>query len=176
MRPPITSHERRAGFTLLELASAITITATLAASSVVVVRTAHKAWQRHGDDQQVRSQVVAALQHMMRRIRQAAKITDVSDPTDPSGELSVQNPDGTSASWSHNPTTDSVEFVANGAADVLATRVAAMTLTGLRVDGAQTTSQSELVHGVRCTLAYETDRPAGPALETVSCQAWIRSW
>jgi hypothetical protein len=47
---------------------------------------------------------------------------------------------------------------------------------GLKANGSTPTTQTDLIHAVRCTLKYTLSRPAGPTTETLSCTAWLRSW
>ena len=167
---------RRAGFTLVEMIAATAVMAALTTSSFALVRTANDAWRRHRDDSQQRREAIAALQHVVRRVRQATQVTAISTAADTSGFLTLQMADGTNALWDHNSGTTQVLYGTTTANNLLAESIAQMNFVGLTANGLVQTTDPVKVHAVRCQVTYAMSRPTGPVNETVSCTAWLRAW
>jgi hypothetical protein len=155
---------------------ASTLLATMAAASVVLVRTTHQAWLRHRDDQTTRQAATAALQHLARKVRQASQVVSVTGSGDNSGELKVLLADGSQAVWSHDSPSSQILYGIDTASDLLAPGIASATFVGMRANGWQEATDPALVHAVQCTLTFSLDRPGGPTVETISSKAWLRSW
>ena len=171
-----TRNESRTGFTLLEMAVSVAMLATLATSSVVLVRTSYTAWNRHEDDHQQRRAALAVVRHLMRNARQAIAVTAISAASDASGTISLSMSNGNLLVWDHDATSKEVRFGTNAATDLLAKNIEEFTLVGFKVDGTTATNETDLIHSVRCTVKFNLTRPNGTQLKTVSCQAWLRSW
>ena len=166
----------RTAFTLVEMIAATAILATLTTASFALVRTANDAWRRHRDDSLQRAQATAALQHIVRRIRQATQVTAISTSADMSGYLTLQMADGTSARWDHNGGTSQILYGAGAANNLLAEGITATNFVGLTANGLATTTEPAKIHAVRCLVTYSLSRPSGPVTEAVSCLAWLRAW
>src|SRR5215211_3237182 len=104
------TNQRRTGFTLVEMIAATAIMAMLTTSSFALVRTANDAWRRHQGDSQQRREAIAALQHVVRRVRQANQVTAISTAADMSGFITLQMADGTAALWDHDGATGQVLY------------------------------------------------------------------
>ena len=72
-------HKCRQGGSLLELLTTLAITATLLASSMVVMRSSYAAWQVHRDDAQQADSADVVLQHFVTTFRQASSITYIGN-------------------------------------------------------------------------------------------------
>jgi prepilin-type N-terminal cleavage/methylation domain-containing protein len=173
--PPTVSRQRRRGFTLVEAIAATAIMATLTTASFALVRTANNAWLRHRDDSNRRREAVVAMQHIMRRVRQASRVTAITAAGDAAGSLTLQMTSGTNAIWSRNSGTNQVLFGTTSATNLLATGVTELTFVGLKANGSATTTQVDLIHAIRATIKYTVPRPGGSVTETLSCTAWLRS-
>lgn len=171
-----TNRSVRAAFTLVEVIAATAIMAVLTTSSFAIVRTAHSAWLRHRSDSEQRREAVAALQHIVRRVRQATAVAAVSTPSDVSGSLTVLMPDGTSAIWDHDAPTNRVNFGTVTANSLLAQGITEMNCIALSANGTSQATTPDLAHSVRCTLKYALSRPTGSVTETVTGLAWLRAW
>jgi prepilin-type N-terminal cleavage/methylation domain-containing protein len=167
---------RPAGFTLVEVIAATAIMAVLTTSSFALVRTAHDAWRRHRDDSQQRREAIGALQHIVRRVRQASQVTAISTAADMSGFITLQMGDGTTAMWDHDGATSQVMYGTVTPNNILAEGVAQMNFIALTANGLALTTDPTRIHAVRCLATYTLNRPAGPVTETVSCLAWLRAW
>jgi prepilin-type N-terminal cleavage/methylation domain-containing protein len=167
---------RQSGFTLVEVMAATAIMAVLTTASFTLIRTANDAWRRHRDDSMQRGQAVAALQHLVRRVRQATQVTAISTAADNSGFLTLQMADGTSAMWDHNSGTSQVLYGTATPNNLVAEGIAQMNFVALTANGLAMTTDPTKIHAVRCTAWYTLSRPSGPLTETVSCLAWLRAW
>ncbi|HMO87077.1 MAG TPA: type II secretion system protein [Lacipirellulaceae bacterium] len=172
---PPTNRPRRA-FTLVETIAATAIMAVLATASFALVRTANTAWLRHRDDSNQRREASAAMQHIVRRVRQAKCVTSISAAADPAGSLSLALPGNTTAAWNRHAGTNQVRFGTATPAELLATGITELRFVGLKANGSTPTTELGLIHAVQCTLRYSLARPAGPMTETLSCTAWLRAW
>ncbi len=170
------TNRRRAGFTLVEMIAATAMLAVLTTSSFALVRTANDAWRRHRDDSQSRREAIAALQHVVRRARQATLVTAISTAADTSGLLTLQMADGTSALWDHDGGASQVLYGTMTANNLLAENITQANFIGLTASGLAQTTDPAKIHAVRCQVTYSLSRPTGPINETVSCTAWIRAW
>jgi hypothetical protein len=156
--------------------AATAIMATLTTASFALVRTANDAWRRHRDDSLQRAQATAALQHMVRRFRQATQVTAISAPADMSGHLTLQMPDGTNSMWDHDGGTGQILYGTTTANNLLAEGITQANFSGLTANGLATTTDPTKIHAVRCVVTYSLNRPSGSVSETVSCLAWLRTW
>ncbi len=170
-----TSRRRRA-FTLVEAIAATAIMAMLTTASFTLVRTANTAWLLHRDDTSRRREAVVAMQHMVRRLRQAYRVTAVSAASDVSGGLTLVMPGNTLAVWDHNAGTNEILYGTTTPTDLLAAGISELAFTGLKADGATSTTETDLIHAVKCTIKYTVPRPSGPVTETLSSTAWLRAW
>jgi prepilin-type N-terminal cleavage/methylation domain-containing protein len=173
MRP--TNRQRRA-FTLVELIAATAIMATLTVASFTLVHTANNAWLRHRDDSGSRREAVAALSHLVRRIRQASRVTSISTATDTAGSLSLLMAGSIPAIWSRNAGTNQILYGTTTPMNLLATGITELSFIGLKANGSAPTTQADLIHAVRCTIKYSVARPSGAVTETLSSTAWLRAW
>ena len=105
-----TNRTPRAASRWSKLIAATAIMAMLTTASFALVRTANNAWLRHRDDCGQRREAIAAMQHIMRRVRQATRVTAISTAADTSGALTLLMPGGTTAIWDHNSGTNQVLY------------------------------------------------------------------
>ncbi len=169
------TNAHRSGFTLTEMIASMAIMAAATTSGFVVIRTANDAWKRHRDDASQRRQAVAVVEHVARRVRQATRVTAISDAASTAGALTVLMPAGVANMWSRNSGTNQVLYGTISANSLLAHGITETTFVGLKANGV-TTTETDLIHAVRCTVRYTLSSPAGPATETVSRTAWLRAW
>jgi len=174
MRP--TSRPTRRAFTLVEVIAATAIMAILTTASFALVRTANNAWVRHRSDSSQRREGVTALQHVMRRVRQAKRVTAISTAADTSGALTLLMPSGTTSMWDHVSGINQLLYGTTSATNLLSAGITSFTVVGLKADGTTLTTQTDLIHAVKCTLQYTLTRPSGTSTETLSCTAWLRAW
>jgi len=161
--------------TLLELTIASTMLAVLVASVGLTLRTGRAAWEAHHDDAQRIAAANAAVRHIVRRARQATAVTNISDPSDTSGTLSLLMPSGETYVWDHDGATDELNFGVGAADGLLAEYITSLSFTGYEVDGQTATTVLGDLHSIRCTIGVQLPLESGGD-KTVSCRAWLRSW
>ena len=126
---PRTNRHARRAFTLVEVIAATAIMATLTAASFALVRTANNAWLRHRNDSNQRREATMALQHVMRRVRQAKRVTVISTAADASGALTLLLSNGTTAVWDHVAGTNQLLYGTSTPTNILGTGITAFTVT-----------------------------------------------
>lgn len=162
----------RSGATLIEVMTALSLAATLMASSFVVLRSSYAAWQAHEADLDWAGNATAVLRHLVRHTRQAVGVSAISASSDTSGSLSVVSADGTTLGWDHSGT--DVMLSVNGAAgQPLAGDIQSLSFEGFLADGLTPTTDPNDVQAFRSVIT--TQQPAG-GTRTVSSFTWLRSW
>ena len=170
-----TNRHRRA-FTLVEMIAATAIMATLTVASFTLVRTANSAWLRHRDDSNSRREATAAMIHIVRRIRQASRVTAITPAADAAGSLTLLMAGSATVVWSRNAGTNQVLYGTSTPTSLLATGITELSFVGLKANGSTPTTQTDLIHAVKCTIKYTVARPSGAVTETMSSLAWLRAW
>lgn len=166
----------RTAFSLVELIAATAMMATLTTTSVVLLRSAQNAWKQHRDELTVRNSATAVLRHVARKVRQSLRVVDVTAETTTSGTLTLLAADGSLMYYGHNSSTKQALYGTTSASNLLASNIKTLQFGGLKANGSTLTTQTDLVHAVRCTVTYDLTRPSGTTTETLSCIAWLRSW
>lgn len=170
-RRPSPKSPRR-GATLLEVMTAVSLTATLMASSFVVLRSSHAAWRAHRSDLEVAGEAAAVIRHIVRHARQSTDVTAISPSTDNTGSLAVSFDDGSTMEWSHSGSGVTLSQD-GGAAAPLADAIDTLTFQGFQADGATPALDPAEVHALR--VAVSTAAPDG-GTRTVSSYVWLRAW
>lgn len=141
-------------------------------SSIVVLRSAHTAWQAQEADLEKAAVAHSVLRHIVRGMRQATGVVAISAAANPAGSLTIARANGTTATWAF--TAGAVNYSENGgAAQPLAEGLASMSFQGYRANGVTLTSEPGNVQAVRAAVA--TTMPVG-GNRTVSSFSWVRSW
>jgi type II secretory pathway component PulJ len=162
--------------TLVEMIAATAIMATLTVASFSLVRTANNAWLRHRDDSATRREALAAMNHLVRQIRQASRVTAISTAANPAGSLTLLMTGSATACWIRNAGTSQVLYGTSTPTSLLATGITELSFVGLKANGSTATTQTDLIHAVKCTIKYLVPRPSGAVTETLSSTAWLRAW
>lgn len=168
--------KNQTGFTLLELIITTAMLAGLTTSCMVVVRTSYTAWNRHEDDHALRQAGLDVLNHIVRTVRQARAVEDISLASDNSGTLTVLDVNGNLLVWDHDAGSKEVRYGITSASNLLATNIEELTFVGYKLDGLTTTTESGLIHSIECTSKVNVTRPSGPQTISTSCRAWLRAW
>lgn len=166
-RPP-----SRRGVTLLEVLTAVSLSATMMTSSFVVIRSSYAAWLAHEADMDRSANAAAVLRHFVQHARQGVGVSTITPAADQSGALTVVRADGSTLKWDHAGT--GVTLSVNGdAAQPVADDIEALSFVGYEADGVTATTNPSAVQAVR--VAATVQKPAGGA-RTVSTFMWVRSW
>lgn len=146
----------------------MSLTATLMASSFVVLRSSYAAWTVHEADLDRAANAAAVLRHIVRRVRQADGVSAI----DAGGSLTVVDEDGVTHGWSHSGTDVSLS-VNSGSSQPVAEDIQSLTFEGYLADGVTSTTDPDDVQSIR--IVVTTQQPAG-GTRTISSYAWVRSW
>ena len=166
------NHHRPTGATLLEVLVAVGLSATLGASSFVVLRSTYAAWSAHEADLVAAGEAAAVLRHIVQHVRQSDSVTSVSAAADTSGHLAVISEGGQTWRWDHSG--DVVTLAVDGAAaQPISEGIAQFRMIGFEADGVTPTTVPSRVHAVLVTVA--ANQPLG-GVRTVSSNVWLRSW
>lgn len=169
---PARGHRLRRGYTLLEIVLASGLLTVMATAAAVVLRGGQLAWLAHEDDLARVASAQAVTRHVVRQVRQAQAVVDISPPLSTSGTLSLLMPDGQTFVWEHQVGSQSVLFGSGTADQLLADQIVQFTLIGYERDATTpTTVVGDIrVVEVRATILRST------GLETFRARGWIRSW
>lgn len=158
----------RTGVTLLEVMTAVGISATLMASSFVVLRSCYAAWEAHEADSQESIAVTALASHIVRQARQSTSIDNTGFYP---GTITMTHADGSVMTWTEDG--DSITYSVNGSdPEVLVQGVDYFFPFALTPDGTNTFQYDE-AKMVRLFIA--SDLPQG-GFKSVFVSGWLRSW
>ncbi len=160
--------------TLLEVMAAATITASMMASTVVLLRSSYAVWRAHDEDHEQAENAHAVLRHIVRSLRQASAVTSITDPSDDAGEIGFVTAAGTKIVYTADAPGAVWRWTYPGpVASALAPNIDSLVFAGYEADGVSLAATPDEVQLVKVTA--RTTMPTGAA-RTVSCSAWIRSW
>jgi len=175
MKPWQAVNSPRSGLSLLEMMVATAIMATLMGSVVVLVRGSHAAWNAYEEDFAITENAYGVLRHFTRQLRQATVITDISLPTNNSGNLSFLTTINETKIWDHDGALSQITFSDGTNTQVLARDIDQLTFNYFEADGVTPTTELEDIQVILCTVQVTLPRGAGET-RTVSTRAWLRSW
>lgn len=160
---------------LLELIIATSMLAMLMTSISVVIRAGRQTWDAHEADYTRIEAAHSVARHIVRKIRAAEAVTVITAPTDNSGQLAVQMPNGDTVVWDHDSATNRVNYGVTTANSLLATDVTGLRFTGMRANG---TTQAAVAADVQCVqieVTVQLPRETN-GQRIVTSWAWVRSW
>lgn len=166
--------KNRAGMSLMEVMAAATISATLMASTVVLLRSSYALWQAHDADHEQAENAHAVLRHLVRTLRQATDVVSITGPTDDAGAIALLLASGDQIDYTADAPGAVWRWTYPGpVASALAPNVDSLRFTGYEADGETEAATPAEVQLVKASVTITM--PAG-GTRTVSCKAWIRSW
>ena len=154
--------------------AAVTIAATLMASSMVVLRSSFATWHAHEGDLVQMANADAVLRHIVRGIRQADSVVSITDGADTTGKLEMRDAAGATIYWEHTGGFTG-EVVYNAAGSLLARDIDELIFVGYEADGVTATTNPNKVQLIHCSVKVTLPRGAGQT-RTLSCYGWVRSW
>lgn len=160
----------------MELLAATALSGVLLASSAVVLRSTYAVWSARDADSEAAQAAHAVLRHLVRSIRQAEGVTDLSG-TLASGKLTLLMPSAVTRTYAHDTLLKQVYYGLNTATptNLLAEGIDEFSIQAYKADGVTLTTSTSEAHLLRCTVKVTMPRGAGQQ-RTVSCLGWIRSW
>jgi prepilin-type N-terminal cleavage/methylation domain-containing protein len=165
----------RRGFSLLELVISASMLAVLMVAIGGVLRTSRQAWEAHEGDYQRLDALHATVRHIVRSVRQADGVTEISAAGDTSGRLGLLLVDGSTVVWDHDSITSKVNYGVTTPTNLLAENITTLRFTGYRADGVTATTTTNLVQNIMIEASVTLPREAG-GTKTISSWAWVRSW
>jgi prepilin-type N-terminal cleavage/methylation domain-containing protein len=168
------AHKPRRGLTLLELVIASSMLAILMTSVAVVLRTGRQAWEAHEADFSRLDALHATVRHIVRQVRQAKEITQISAANDNSGRLGVRMADGQEIVWDHNGSV--VNCGVTNPDQLLATNIATLRFVGYKADGVTATTSTADIHNIFVEATTVLPNRDVGATKTASAWIWLRSW
>src|SRR3954454_19195444 len=108
--PPMARQTIRRAFSLLELVVSCAMLAVLMVAVGGVLRTSRQAWEAHEGDYTRLQALHSTVRHLVRYVRQAAAVAEISPASDLSGRLGLKLIDGSVVVWDHDSTTNKVNF------------------------------------------------------------------
>jgi prepilin-type N-terminal cleavage/methylation domain-containing protein len=170
-----TRIDRRRGFSLLELVISCSMLAVLMVAVGGVLRTSRQAWEAHESDYTRLDALHSTVRHIVRYVRQADAVSEISLASDTSGRLGLVLVDGSTVVWDHDSSTSKVNYGVTTPTNLLADNITTLKFTGYKADGVTTTTTPGLVQNILIEASVTLSRESG-ATKTISSWAWIRSW
>lgn len=159
---------------MLELVVATAMLATVMTAVISLIRTSHAAWEAHEQDYERMENAYATLRHIVRCARQAQAVTHITDPSNPSGQITLLMPSGELHTWQLK-SNDSVYYGIGAPNHLLATDINELVFLGYRADGVTQATSVEEIQLVECRTKTILLHGAGES-RIVRCKAWLRSW
>jgi type II secretory pathway component PulJ len=166
---------RRRGFSLLELVISASMLAVLMIAIGGVLRTSRQAWEAHEGDYRRLEALHATVRHIVRSIRQADSVTEISAASDLSGRLGLLLADGSTVVWDHDSSTSKVNYGVTTPTNLLAENITTLKLTGYKADGTTATATASQVQNILIEASITLPRESG-STKAISSWAWVRSW
>lgn len=160
---------------LLELVIATSMLATVMTTISVVMRTSRQAWEAHEDDYTRIESAHATLRHIVRQVRQADAVTEISNRNDNSGRIGLLLPSGDTRIWDHDANTNTVNCGIGSPDSLLAPDITGLRFIGLRADAATDATTADEVQCLQIDVTVQLPRDVN-GTRTVSSWAWVRSW
>ncbi len=167
-----TTTDARCGFTLLEMMTALSISAMLMASSMVVLRSSYAAWQAHEADLNVAASGNAVLRNIVQTFRQADAVIAPDSGGAATSTLTILRTDGNTVTWALSA--GQVTYQLNSdTAQPLAEGITGLSFIAYQADGVTLAATVDKVQMVQCVVT--ANQPSG-GTRTVSSFVWLRSW
>lgn len=163
----------RRGLSLLELVIASAMLAMVMTTVAIVMRTSRQAWEAHESDYTRLESLHATVRHIVRQVRQAKAVNQISASNDNSGSLTVQLQDGSVIAWDHSGGV--VNCGINVADQLLATNISTLRFVGYKADGATPTTVPADIQNVFIEATTTLPRDVN-ATKTINSWVWLRSW
>jgi prepilin-type N-terminal cleavage/methylation domain-containing protein len=172
MKRQVCNHRR--GLTLLELVIASAMLATIMTVVAVVLRTGRQAWEAHESDYVRLEALHGTVRHIVRQVRQAKEVTQISAANDSSGRLGLRLNDGTELVWDHAGST--VNCGVTTADQLLATNITTFRFVGYRADGTTATTVPEDIQNLMIEASTTLPNRDVGGTKTIQSWAWLRTW
>ncbi len=167
----------RSGFSLLEMVIAMTLLSIVMTAATVVLRTSREAWDAHEADHVRLRTAHAAVRHIVRAVREAGEIVNITTGATTNTRLTVILSDGDTLTWQHDSSRKTISLTQTSVSNtptVIAEGVETLEFVPFRVDGGR--FQSSMMHraqeievAVGVLLPRET-----PVVRRAASRVWLR--
>lgn len=174
-------NERR-GITMLELVIASSMLALVVTSISIVMRSGSDAWNAHQSDYTRLQAAHATVRHIVRRVRRADGVANLSSPSEYSGNLTLTMPGGETHVWDHDGNTDEVYYGIASPDHLMSVDIDTLRFEGFEADGKTPTSvpgdvQCLLIEATVQLIDAKTQLPVeNNPKRNIRSWAWVRTW
>ena len=149
--------------------------AMLMTSISIVMRAGRDSWNAHEGDAIRIEAAHSVLRHVVRQIRAADAVTEVTAATDNSGRLGLRMQNGDIYIWDHDDTNNRVDFGITTPDNLLAPEITGLRFRGLEADGVTAAASAADVQCLQIEVTIELPREMN-GQRIVTSWAWVRSW
>lgn len=167
----------RGGFSLLEMVIAMTLLSVVMTAVTSVLGTSRQAWEAHEADHVQLRTAHATVRHIVRAVREAAEIVNITTGSTTNTRLTVILSDGDTLTWQHDSSRKTISLTQTSVSNtptVIAEGVETLEFVPFRVDGGL--FQSNMMHraqeievAVGVLLPRET-----PVVRRAASRVWLR--
>ena len=167
----------RGGFSLLEMVIAMTLLSMVMTAVTVVLRTSRQAWESHEVDHVRIRTAHASVRHIVRAVREASEIVNITPGIATNSRLTVKLSDGDTLTWQHDAAKKTISLTqasVSSVPSVIAEDVETLEFRPFRVDGGS--FQSSMIHraqeieiSVGVVLPHETH-----VIRRAAGRVWLR--
>ncbi len=166
---------KRRGMSLLELIIASSMLAMLLTSISVALRAGRESWEAHEADYTRVEAAHSVLRHIVRQVRAADSVTEITVPTNDSGRLGLRMPNGEIHIWARDNTNNRVDYGVTTPDNLLAPEITALRFRGLEADGVTPAATAAEVQCLQIEVEIQLPRDVN-GQRVVTSWAWVRSW
>jgi hypothetical protein len=160
---------------LLEILIATSMLAMVLTTVSVVIRSGRAAWEAHEADYTRIESAHATLRHIVREVRHADAVTELTPAIDNAQRLGLLLPSGDIRIWEYDADTDMVNCGIGAPDSPLAPDITGLRIIGLKADATTVAASADEVQCMRIEVTVQLPHEVG-GTRTVSSWAWIRSW
>ena len=167
----------RGGFSLLEMIIAMTLLSVVMTAVTSVLGTSRQAWEAHEADHLRLRTAHAAVRHIVRAVREAAEIVNITTGSTTNTRLTVILSDGDTLTWQHDSSRKTISLTQTSVSSmltVIAEGVETLEFVPFRVDGGQ--FQSSMMHRaqeIEITVGVLLPRET-PVVRRAASRVWLR--
>lgn len=147
----------------------------LLTSISIVMRAGRESWEAHEADFTRIEAAHSVLRHVVRQIRAAESVTEVTAATDNSGRLGLRMQNGDILIWEHDNTNSRVDYGVTTPDNLLAPEITGLRFRGWEADGVTAAATAADVQCLQIEVTIQLPRDVN-GQRIVTSWAWVRSW
>ncbi|MEO8493724.1 MAG: hypothetical protein ABI614_01535 [Planctomycetota bacterium] len=166
---------KRRGLSLLELIIATSMLAMLLTSISIVLRAGRATWDAHEADYTRVEAAHSVLRHIVREIRAAGAVSEITAATNDSGRMGLLMRNGEIHIWAHDSAASRVNYGVTTPDNLLAPDVTGLRFRGFKADGVTAVATAAEVQCLQVEVTIQLPREVN-GQRIVTSWAWVRSW